>query len=183
MKREPIYDLIRNQKKEGLKQLYEQYGKKLFGYGVHSWKLSEDEAWELVYQTLFKVCEKIEKYSFKDEKSFASFIFTIFINLITNHLRDKKEIISLSLDEIPELSSGNVEMQKDSENLLQLKEELSKLEDWERVLLLLRCQDMPYTEISKYTGKTPDTLKVYYGRLKEKLGKKLNVQNFKDELK
>jgi len=73
----PIYELVRRHKKEGLKQLYEQYGRKLYGYGMHSWKLTEDDAWELVYQTLYKVCETIEKYSFKDEKAFGSFVFTL----------------------------------------------------------------------------------------------------------
>jgi hypothetical protein len=38
----------------------------------------------------------------------------------------------------------------------------------------MRSQDVPYSEIVKYTGKTEDQLKVYYGRLKKKLADKLN---------
>jgi DNA-directed RNA polymerase specialized sigma24 family protein len=41
------------------------------------------------------------------------------------------------------------------------------------MLLLLRSQDVPYSEIAKLTGKNEDQLKVYYGRLKKKLFERL----------
>jgi DNA-directed RNA polymerase specialized sigma24 family protein len=48
---------------------------------------------------------------------------------------------------------------------------LAKLPDWERVLLLLRSQDMPYTEIARYVHKPAEQLKVYHQRAKTKLEK------------
>ena len=179
----PIYELIKKQRKHGIKLLYENYGKKLYGYGVHTWQLTEDDAWELVYQSLYKLCENIDKYNFANEKAFGSFLFTIFINLVKNHLRDKKEFVHESLDDMAEPANDSSGIEPENSQMVLLREELDKLEDWERVLLLLRSQDMPYTEIAKYTGKTADTLKVYYGRLKEKLSKRIEEKQLKDEMK
>lgn len=42
------------------------------------------------------------------------------------------------------------------------------------MLLLLRSQDMPYSEIAKFVNKPEDQLKVYYSRLKKALTKRMN---------
>lgn len=167
------YKLLRRQGKAGVKILYERYGKKLYGYAIHSWKLSEDEAWELVYQCLYNVCEKIDRYTFDSEKSFASFLFTAFMNLLRNHVRDGKHIQTENIEAYEERITPIAAEADESTDLALLKQELDKMEDWERILLLLRCQEMPYAEIAKYTGKPADQLKVYYGRLKDRLGKRL----------
>lgn len=54
-----------------------------------------------------------------------------------------------------------------------LREELEKLEDWQRILLLMRSQEMPYSEIAKYVNKPEEQLKVYYSRLKNALTVKM----------
>ncbi|HWP82319.1 MAG TPA: sigma-70 family RNA polymerase sigma factor [Bacteroidota bacterium] len=45
---------------------------------------------------------------------------------------------------------------------------LDQLEAWERVLLRCRALDIPYEEISHYTGKSVKQLKVYHARVKKK---------------
>lgn len=45
---------------------------------------------------------------------------------------------------------------------------LDQLEAWERVLLRCRALDIPYEEISHYTGKPVKQLKVYHSRVKKK---------------
>jgi DNA-directed RNA polymerase specialized sigma24 family protein len=105
------------------------------------------------------------------------------MNLVRNHFRDKKELETESLDNIGDMQYGATDARPDSELLQSLKAELDQLEDWERILLLLRSQDMPYADITKYTGKPAEQLKVYYARLKDKLSKKLIANPFKDELK
>lgn len=172
---QPTYKLIRNKDKESIRVLYERYGKKLFGYARNKWKIGEDDNWELIYKTLYKVIDTHASYQFPDEAKFSAFVFTIFINYLRNFYRDKKnlpvEIIELddsfSAGEIPanETPSASVNF---------LVAELDQLEDWERILLLMRSQDVPYSEIAKYTGKPEDQLKVYYGRLKKKLADRLS---------
>ena len=48
-----------------------------------------------------------------------------------------------------------------------------EFEDWQRVLLLMRSQEVPYSEIAKYVNKPEEQLKVYYSRLKNVLTAKM----------
>ena len=57
---------------------------------------------------------------------------------------------------------------------LSLDELLDGMQDWERMLLLMRSEGRAYAEIAQYIDKPEDQLKVYYQRLKEKIAKKLN---------
>ena len=84
------YTLIRKDKDTGLETLYERYGKKLYSYGITSWKLSEDDSWDMVYNSLYKTVEKVNDYDFESEKKFSSFLFTVFCNLLRRHYRDNK---------------------------------------------------------------------------------------------
>lgn len=58
--------------------------------------------------------------------------------------------------------------------LVALNEELEKMEDWQRMLLLMRSEGWSYADISKYVDKPENQLKVYYQRLKEQLSKRLH---------
>jgi RNA polymerase sigma factor (sigma-70 family) len=171
----PTYELIKNQDKESIRVLYERYGKKLFGYGRNKWKIGEDENWDLVYKTLYRVIETHASYQFADEAKFSAFVFTIFINYLRNFYRDKKNlpVEIIALDESfheNEIPANDV---APSPSMNFLVAELDQLEDWERILLLMRSQNVPYAEIARYTGKPEDQLKVYYGRLKKKLAERL----------
>src|SRR3569832_90780 len=81
---------IKNKDADAIAWLYQKYGKKLFGYARLKWKLGEDDSWELVYKTLYKVLTVIDRYKFEDENKFAGFLFKIFINYLRNHYRDTK---------------------------------------------------------------------------------------------
>lgn len=177
MAKTPTYELLKKHSKDGLKILYLEYGKKLFSYAVRNWELEEDDAWELVYECLYKVCNQIDRYDFEDEKKFASFLFTVFINLLRNRLRRKDNIRYHSLGDADTYASHHTDENSEDPALEQLREALDQLEDWEKVLLLLRSQEMPYSEIEKYTQRPAASLKVYYARLKDRLLKKLTQKD------
>ena len=59
---------IRKKDKNAVSVLYTRYGKNLYGYAISKWKLNEDEAWDLIYKTLYKVLEVIDRYKFEEEK-------------------------------------------------------------------------------------------------------------------
>ncbi|HKC67759.1 MAG TPA: sigma-70 family RNA polymerase sigma factor [Bacteroidia bacterium] len=170
---------IRKKNKTAITLLYNRYGKKLYGYAVYKWNLDEDEAWEITYQTLYKIIEVSDKYTFADENKFIGFIYKVFINNLRNYYQKKKgkqiEVVDLqenyhsSPDEniIEEKPANSIEM-----NYLQ--EELQQLEDWKKILLLMRAQDYSYEEITEYVKKPADQLKVYYMRLKKQLTDKIN---------
>ncbi|MCX6311148.1 MAG: sigma-70 family RNA polymerase sigma factor [Bacteroidetes bacterium] len=170
------YKLITKKDKESIKVLYERYGKKLFGYARKKWKVNEDENWDLVYKTLYRVLETSSNYKFESESKFSGFVFTIFINNLRNFYRDRKNlpIEIIELDASFSDVTDSVGETKPSASMNFLIAELDQLEDWERILLLMKIQDVPYAEIAKFTGKPEDHLKVYYGRLKKKLADKLN---------
>lgn len=194
----PTYELLRTQRGKAVQVLYERYGKKLYSYALTSWHLEEDTAWELIYDTLYKTVEKIDSYEFNSEKKFGSFLFTIFCNNLRRHYRDnKRREERLSFSSFNELNfeackndpsmqterrvqelmvEASVEAFREpeaaSDTLMQILDTcLAKLPDWERILLLLRSQDMPYSEIARYVHKPAEQLKVYHQRAKTKLEK------------
>lgn len=175
-----IYKQVNLSKNDFIAAIYNRYGKKLYSYAIHTWNLDEDAAWDLIYKTLYKVIDSYKNYQFESEEKFASFIFKIFINYLRNHYRDTKKE-----SEIFVWSNIDTEgLQKEAEpavtegagnaKLNALNEELEKMEDWQRMLLLMRSEGRAYSEIATYIDKPENQLKVYYQRLKDQISKKLN---------
>ena len=163
-----------------ISDLYHRYGKKLLSYAVHTWKVDEDKAWDIIYKTLYKVVDTYSKYTFENEQKFGGFIFRIFINLMRNHYRDTKEHPMNITSDLTSVEHKVIEDESDeqiaSQKMQLLKMELDKMEDWQRILLLMRSDGRPYSEIAKYVNKPEDQLKVYYQRLKKNITDKLNEQ-------
>jgi RNA polymerase sigma factor (sigma-70 family) len=162
-----------------LTEIYNRYGKKLYSYAIRTWKVSEDDAWNLIYKTLYKVIETHQQYTFENEDKFASFVFRVFINLLRNHYRDKKnqgvdvQATDLNTAQFANGASATTEVAP-SKQLTALSAALDEMEDWQRMLLLMRSEGMSYQEIAQYIDKPENQLKVYYQRLKEQLTKKLH---------
>lgn len=199
----PTYVLLRTERDQAVEVIYERYGKKLYSYAITSWHMDEDSAWEMVYDTLYKTIEKIDSYEFTSEKKFGSFLFTIFCNNLRRHYRDRKkreERLSFStFNELnfessrsdPEMTTERRvqeqmvessmqayrEPESGNDTLMKIMEKcLAKMQDWERILLLLRSQDMPYNDIARYVHKPADQLKVYHQRAKKKLEKLIELE-------
>jgi len=169
---------ILDNKEQGVKWLYENYGRKLLGYSLNVYKIPEDAGWDLVYKTIYKVQDVHNQYQFENEGKFASFLFRIFINYLKNYVRDENTrtqgAIFIPLDETRKnFVANNSSIAASNPQLAMLREELEKLEDWQRVLLLMRSQEVPYSEIAKYVNKPEEQLKVYYSRLKNVLTAKM----------
>jgi RNA polymerase sigma factor (sigma-70 family) len=181
--------ILKTKSKENTALLYERYGKKLYGYAVTKWKVSEDDAWDLVYKTLYKILDVSDKYHFENEDKFSAFIFRIFINYLRNHYRDSRSsgIVTTELLEKHEKLSydrkGNEEATESESPLMRcLQKALKVLDDWQRILLLMRAQNHPYEDIAPYVGKPEEQLKVYHMRLKKVVAEKTNeCMNKKDE--
>lgn len=174
------YKLTGLSQRELLSTLYTRYGRKLYSYGVQSWKLGEDEAWELTYKTLYRVTDTQGRYAFESEEKFASFVFRIFINYLKNHYKAAKKLsekFSLDFrDDVEHAGAAHEEQGPASTDprLKILKEELENMEDWQRIVLLMRSDGRSYMEIARFVDKPENQLKVYYQRLKEQITKKLH---------
>src|SRR5581483_592703 len=139
-----------------LSEVYNRYGKKLYSYAICTWKLDEDDAWDLIYKTLEKVVETYAQYSFESEGKFASFIFRVFINNLRNHYRANKKLpvsITLTDNEGAEIQEHELNSPGVNPKLTALNEELEKMEDWQRMLLLMRSEGWSYADIAKYIDK------------------------------
>jgi RNA polymerase sigma factor (sigma-70 family) len=158
--------------------VYNRYGKKLYSYAIKNWNLNEDTAWDLIYKTIYKVVDSYSNYTFESEEKFASFIFKIFINYLRNHYRDNKAAKAFEFIEMDDVNVSAKEVTGVSENsnkkLIALNEALEEMQDWERMLLLMRSEGRAYSEIATYIDKPENQLKVYYQRLKQLITKKLN---------
>lgn len=196
---ETTYTLLQQNRTTGLQLLYERYGKRLFSYAITSWHTTEDTAWDLVYDTLLKTTLSVNHYEFESEAKFASFIFSIFCNLLRHHYRDKKRraerMSMVNFDEaLLDQAQDSTVLTTEREVQAKLVEEflrsyweeqpvsrlhldclqavLDELEDWERVLLLQRAQNVAYSEIASFVNKPADQLKVYHQRARRKVTKR-----------
>jgi len=179
-----MFDLVaqlKTDKEKAIALLYERYGKKLYGYSVSQWKIDEDAAWELVYKTLYKVISVIDKYKFDDENRFTGFLFQVFTNYLRNHYRDskKKNLETVGLADKHEKldydrAEANAGDEKQSPLMDCLQKVLRALEDWQRIILLMRAQDYAYEDIAPYVNKPAQQLKVYHLRLKKTVTDRTN---------
>ena len=195
-----IVRLIRQKDRKGFELLYTTYGQKFYSFAVIRWFLSEDEAWEVVYQTLQTLVLKLPVHEFESKKHFENFLYKVFTNYLRQHYRrhrkkqteeadftislrvafaddepaDKDEAISApELDEqaIQEYYRDDV---AESPNLVALKCALRQLQPDERDILLLRAQNYTYDEIAKMLKIKNNQLKVKHHRSKQKLMQLLN---------
>lgn len=169
----------KNHRKQ-LKVLFEKYGNQLYNYANRQWKIEPDIAWDLVYESIYKVIDVLPNYSFETEPQLKSFLFRTFINKMKNRIRDdetKRQGITeveLTEDKYGDLSSGAEVAINPKVKLL--NEMLDELEDWQRILMLMRAQGFSYAEIGKYVKQSEKNLKVYYGRLRKRLAEKIEEQ-------
>ncbi len=166
-------------KEKRLDLLFKAFGKQLFLYGNKQWNIPKDACWELVYACLYKVEEVLEDVSFESEKKFQSYVFRIFINRMKNYLRDEKTKkrgnTEVEFDE-ERIEKPEKKVEEEGKEIQVLNALLDELEDWQRILMLMRAQDYSYAEISKYTNQSEKNLKVYYGRLKKRIAKEMELK-------
>jgi DNA-directed RNA polymerase specialized sigma24 family protein len=159
-----------------VKTYYESYAKQLFAYTRKNYNISEDDSWTIVYKTIYKMAEVNDNYKFENDQKQRAFVFKAHINFIRNYYRDNKSFEHKNLEvELNDFVQPEEDTSKqESIELKILNKELEKLEEWQRILLLMRGQDIPYSDISAFVNKPENQLKVYYARLKKQLLEDVN---------
>jgi len=182
-----ILNLLKSQQQSGLEQLYENYGKKFYNYCIRQWSLTEDDAWEIIYKTLETLVLKLSNYEFESQAHFDNFLFKVLINFVRQYFRSRRhqedyEMVLLDFQEEDHLSSTVTKLLNeqsfkdyyaleivDNTAILALKDALTKIDEQEKDILLLRAQNYSYDEIAKFLGIENNQLKVKYHRAKKKL--------------
>lgn len=185
-----ILPLILADKHKGLEAIYQQYGRKWYNYAIKSWKMSEDDTWDVIYNTFNDVLLNINNYQIESQVHFDNILFKIFINNLKksyNKQKLKEEKINfISLDDLEDKDneeSFEIEdstfddffrEENESKNLIKLQKSLNQLGTIERDLLLLKVQNFTYDEIAKLLNIENNHLKVSLFRAKQKLIKIYN---------
>lgn len=168
---------INTESQKLIQELYETYALKLMAYTRKNYyNVPEDDAMNLVYKTIYRIAEVKDRYNFENELKRNAFVFKTHINYLRNYFRDSKsfenrnsEVEFKDFESVKEDASAHGNLK-----LSVLQRLLDQMEDWERVLLLMRGQGVSYSEISKFVCKPEKQLKVYYSRLKKKLLEDMN---------
>lgn len=196
-----ILELIKSKDPKGYEALYLLYANKFFGYAVDKWLFSEDDAMNVVYQTLETLVLKISNYEFESKAHFENFIYKVFTNFLRQQFRqNRKKQQEISFATLPEIeldsqgeshdfskieSSFSVDAfdeyyqteASDNPKLILLEMALEKLDKSDKEILLLRAQNFSYDEIAAMLGIENNQLKVKHHRAKSRLLKILEQNN------
>ena len=197
-----IISLIDQKDRKGWEHLYLTYGKKFYGFAVDNWGFDDDEAWDIVYQTLQTIILKIGEYQIQSQSHFDNLLFKIFTNFLRQQYRKNKTVAKefkvLSFSEMEMIGNNDSDEElnvtefknpfteeffenylegEESENpkLKELQQALLQLEPLERDLLLLKANDFTYEQIAQMLTIENNQLKVKHHRAKKKLIKFLQT--------
>lgn len=183
---------------KGWEYLFFRYGQKFYGFAVSNWKFTEDEAWDIVYQTLETIILKIGKYKIESQAHFDNLVYKVFLNFLRQSFRSKKRaqqnIQLLRLGEMEaDISADPNEFkipfdsdffkeyydseEVDNPKLKELELALNKLDPFEKDLLLLKANEFTYDQIAEMLHIENNQLKVKHHRAKQKLFKILQTLN------
>ncbi len=173
------YNELTNSQNKKVLLFYQNYAKKLLSYTRKNYTINEDDAWTIVYKTIYKMAEVSDGYTFENEHKQSGFVFKTHINFLRNYFRDNKSFETNNREvELHDNFTNNELNTMPTKNtpLTLLQNELQKLDDWQRILLLMRGQNIEYSKIAEFVNKPENQLKVYYARLKKQLHQSLNHQ-------
>jgi RNA polymerase sigma factor (sigma-70 family) len=131
----------------------------------------EDLKQEIVYQ-LWKSYP-----SFKGDSRFQSWMYRVALNTALLGLRARKlKYTGLSGEEL-NISDDPGEGQDKDFRVGQLYKQISKLNDLDKTIIFLYLEECSYEEIAEITGMSQSNVSVRLVRIREKLRKKLHIQN------
>ena len=136
----------------------------------------EENAKDVLQDICIIIWEKLE--TFKNESSISTWIFRISVNTCLMFNRKEKKIEKIPIDSFFQLfdDPSNIELKKLEEiQLKQLYESISKLLEFDKMIIILYLNGFKYEQMSEILGITISNVGVRMKRVREKI--KLNIQN------
>ncbi len=153
---EEIFEKIKQNRKDGIEELYHKYKKAIYGIAFMILKNKDDS--EDIVQTIFTKIFELEK-SKLPSNNYASWIYSITKNETINYIKKKKS--NISFDKIYEIQDDN--QLNDVINNLEFNRLISKLNNEEKEILSLKIiSGFSFEEISKMLNKPTGTVKWKY---------------------
>ena len=154
--------------KEAYGQLYKKYFQKIYRYCKFNTE-SDEVAKDICQESFVKAWKKIKDFKTEGNWSLQSFLFTIARNLIIDRVRKKKEYSLEQFEELPSEYDLYEQIDKKLE-VQRVREVLSKLEDIDRQIILLRYfVEMSSQEVAKILGLKDGALRVRTFRVMQKM--------------
>jgi RNA polymerase sigma factor (sigma-70 family) len=188
----------------GCVHLVDLYQRKLLYECTRVFGIDSRDSEEIVDDVLLSVVQKIGTFSFKESESdFHYWVMAIVRNKVRDFIRRRVVLYGTSDREtgteidpgmtdgggqgeqdhalvqaaIQEYEKSVLESEPENPLLTWVAEVLDAMQPWERVLLRCRALEVPYSDIARYTDKTPDQLKVYHPRVRKRFLKLLAVRS------
>lgn len=160
--------------KEQFNDIYNKHYNKVFrlckGYFCGDLSLASDAAQEI----FIKVWEKLD--TFRNESSISTWIYRITVNTCLLYLRKSSSKKEIRTDSLPQLVTENYSNEKD-EQLQQMYQCIQKLEETNKIIILMTLDGIEYPEISEVIGITEETLRVRIHRIKKSLTQCVQNEN------
>ena len=160
--------------KEQFNDIYNKHYNKVFrlckGYFCGDISLASDAAQEI----FIKVWEKLD--TFRNESSISTWIYRITLNTCLLYLRQSSSKKEIRTDSLPQLVTETYSNEKD-EQLQQMYQCIQKLEETNKMIILMTLDGIEYPEISEVIGITEETLRVRIHRIKKSLTQCVQNEN------
>lgn len=161
-------------KKELFDEIYYKHYHKVFrlckGYFCGDTSLAYDATQEI----FIKVWEKLD--TFRNESSISTWIYRIAVNTCLLYLRKSSTKKEIRTDILPQVIAETYSSEKD-EQLRQMYQCIQKLEETNKMIILMTLDGLEYQEISEVIGITEETLRVRIHRIKKSLTQCVQNEN------
>jgi len=169
-----LIEACRHQNRNAQIRIYELYFKALYNTSLRIVS-NTAEAEDIMQESFLEAFRKIEDY--RGEGSFGAWLKRIVVNNSINHLRKKREMISLDESNI-ELRDPAPDEQEYSENVFcrleEIREGIKKLPENYRILISLHLlEGYDHEEMAEIFNTTNGNIRVKYLRAKQKLLQKI----------
>lgn len=161
-------------KKEQFNEIYNKHYQKVFrlckGYFCGDIELASDATQEI----FIKVWEKLD--TFRNESSISTWIYRIAANTCLLYLRKSSSKKEIRTESLPQIVSEAYSDEKD-EQLKQMYKCIQKLEEANKIIILMILDGVEYEQIAEVIGISEETLRVRVHRIKKSLTQCVQNEN------
>jgi RNA polymerase sigma factor (sigma-70 family) len=154
-------------KRQEFKQLFDENSKRIFNL-CYGYTGDADVANDLMQETFVKVWQHLDK--FRNQSQWSTWIYRIGVNTCLSYLRSAKrkptEPLENSLYEQKAEEHSDREKQ---EQIATLYKAIAQLGEYDRIIITLVLDEVPYAEIAEIAEISEGNLRVRIHRIKQKL--------------
>ncbi|WP_269234447.1 RNA polymerase sigma factor [Flavobacterium flavigenum] len=160
--------------KEQFNKIYNSHYPKVFrlckGYFCGDAELASDATQEI----FIKIWEKLD--TFRNESSVSTWIYRITVNTCLLYLRKSSSKKEIRTHIQPQVVSESYSNEKE-EQLQQMYQCIQKLEETNKMIILMTLDSVEYSEIAEVIGITEEALRVRIHRIKKSLTQCVQNEN------